>query len=421
MASPATNMAPSSRLVIPHFGIASVVWLLVLFLLLFNSEILHQHFFSFKLLAITHLFVLGFVTVVIFGALYQLIPVIFKTKLFSEKLAIYSLFSLLGGTMLVIIGFWFEILQTVLWVGGVLISISSLIFVLNTLLTIKNVIITKIEEKLILIAILWFFITCILGFLLAINLAFPFISVSHLELLKIHAHFGVVGWFLQLVFGVASVLIPMFLVSHNLNKKPLEFCFYLINSALFLGLFSSIFHFHIGTKIAFSIGALSLAFFLYFVYTVYKVRVKKKLDLGLKKTYLAFILLLLPLVFALVISNFDPNKFDFSISYLISILIGFISTIILGQTFKTLPFIIWLKEYKSVVGKEKTPLPKDLYSEKMLNLQLIFHLFGVLVLIPSLLFKINHLTLFAISLLIIAALIYNFNVFTIILHKRKKI
>ena len=51
--------------------------------------------------------------------------------------------------------------------------------------------------------------------------------------------------------------------------------------------------------------------------------------------------------------------------YGMSILLGFITSLILGQAYKTLPFIIWLQRYQKLVGKVKTPLPKDLYSEKI--------------------------------------------------------
>ena len=87
--------APSPKVVIPHFVFGGLVWLVVTLLITFNSEAFTQHFFNPVLLSITHLLALGWITMVIFGALYQLIPVIVEVKLYSEKLAVFS-FVLLG-------------------------------------------------------------------------------------------------------------------------------------------------------------------------------------------------------------------------------------------------------------------------------------------------------------------------------------
>jgi hypothetical protein len=50
------------------------------------------------------------------------------------------------------------------------------------------------------------------------------------------------------------------------------------------------------------------------------------------------------------------------IAYGFIIFFGWITAIILGMTFKTLPFIVWNKVYHQQAGKGKTPNPKDLFS-----------------------------------------------------------
>ncbi|QKJ98531.1 MAG: hypothetical protein HND40_02605 [Ignavibacteriota bacterium] len=77
--------SPPFRIVSKYFvtAISSFV-LLNLFLLLNHSYIVGHHFTP-KILAITHIATLGWITMIIFGALFQLIPVVLEVKLFSEN------------------------------------------------------------------------------------------------------------------------------------------------------------------------------------------------------------------------------------------------------------------------------------------------------------------------------------------------
>jgi len=92
----ASQNAPSPKVVIPHYAFGGLTWLAVTLLIVFNPEAFTQHFFNPELLAITHLLVLGWITMIIFGALYQLLPVIMEVKLYSEPFAIAS-FIMLGA------------------------------------------------------------------------------------------------------------------------------------------------------------------------------------------------------------------------------------------------------------------------------------------------------------------------------------
>jgi len=102
----ASQNAPSPLVVVPHYIFGGVTLLFVTILLILNPSAFTQHYFNPTLLAITHLLALGWMSMIIFGALYQLIPVILEVKLFSEKLAFYS-FALMGtGIILLAYSFW---------------------------------------------------------------------------------------------------------------------------------------------------------------------------------------------------------------------------------------------------------------------------------------------------------------------------
>jgi hypothetical protein len=68
-----------------------------------------------------------------------------------------------------------------------------------------------------------------------------------------------------------------------------------------------------------------------------------------------------------------------------SLLFGFITFLILGQSFKNLAFIVWLKKYQEISGKGKTPLPKDLYSEKIATVQLYIYVISFVTILSGIL------------------------------------
>src|SRR5690606_30362882 len=93
------------------------------------ADSLHGHYFQSRTLALVHIAALGWGTMVIFGAAYQLIPVIFERPLFSPALALVSFGALAIGSFLLAISFWnFETGWSMLS-GGALVVVATLLYV----------------------------------------------------------------------------------------------------------------------------------------------------------------------------------------------------------------------------------------------------------------------------------------------------
>src|SRR5690554_1841577 len=206
---------PNSRVIVPFYGTGALFFLLLSMLLFFASGELGGHYFAPKVLTIVHTAALGWGTMMIFGAAYQLLPVISERKLYSSPMAGISYILLTPGTLLLIWSFWTFRVGYPLIAGGSLIVISSLLYAMNTIATIAKSTTESVEKYFILSSALWLFITTLIGLLLAINLSHHFIPRNHLDILKLHAHAGLAGWFLQLITGVSSKLIPMFLLGKS--------------------------------------------------------------------------------------------------------------------------------------------------------------------------------------------------------------
>lgn len=419
----ASQNAPSPKVVIPHYVFGGLTWLAVTLLIVFYPNAFTQHFFNPELLAVTHLLVLGWITMIIFGALYQLLPVIMEVKLYSEPFAISS-FILLGiGTILLAIAFWQFSFGVIMFVAATFVVVAVGLFVANVLFTAHSSTKKVIERTFIVTSAIWLLFTVLAGLTLAINQVHPFLKTSQIELLKLHAHAGIVGWFVQLIIGVSSKLLPMFMISHHVNTKKLTVAYYAINIGLIIGVVALFLQMKFGIIMSAIIVVPGIFSYLSFIYEAYTKRVKKQLDIGMKQTAVSFVVLVIPffLIFSLLFNFKFLNNLTLplSVAYGSTILIGFITSLIMGQTYKTLPFIVWLKVYRGRIGKVVLPLPKDLYSEKVAIAQLWFFAIGFVLLLLGISTSVTDLLIAGGIVLFLSAALYNFNMLKIIFHKPK--
>lgn len=416
-----TQKAPNANLVIPHFMMGGISLVVVTFLLMLFPSALLQHYFNPVVLATTHLLVLGFITMICFGALYQLLPVLLDVKLHSEKSGFLTFYLLLFGVLSLVVAFWLLQFDLLFYIAGTCISLAVLLFLINVVLTITQDTKQSIEKNFVLAAAVWLFITIILGFTFGLNLKFGFFKISHLELLKLHAHIGIFGWLIQLIIGIGSKLFPMFLLSYEASRKPLKIAFYSINTGLLLGFISAVLTFKWGITLAVIFVLIAIGCFLYFIFKTYTKRVKKSIDYGMKKAVLAVSFLLIP--FLLISSYYfiSTREFSGSLSLLYGflLLVGFISMLVMGLTYKTLPFIIWLKLYKDFIGKNKIPMPKDLYSERIQLVQFALFVVGFLIIVFGFIITSKTSIQIGTIFLFIASVCYLINILKIIFHKRQ--
>ena len=419
-----TNNAPQPSVVIPHFvfGALSLLLIAVLFVLA-DTELLGSYFNN-KIVAITHIAVLGWGTMIVFGALYQLIPVVFETALFSEKLAKITFWFSGASVLFLSYSMWIGDYTGLLTYAAIAMFLSLLLFVINVVLSYKNAKLKNIKSVFVITAVFWLLIAELIGFLISLNFKFNFLSEIHLHYLKIHATVGLIGWFLMLIIGVGSTLLPMFLISHDLKEGKLKFSYFLIT----IGLVTAVLNWFLWKNnvvdyvMAVSIVTGILCFVSY-IYDSYKNRLRKKLDVGMQYSMIAIAAIFVPFILiGFVMFNASiESEFMFRIItlYGFSVIFGFITTLILGQTYKTLPFIVWLYKYKSLVGKAKTPLPRELYSNRIANIQMMAYFLFITIMVIGLL--VNNIILIRIGayILIVVAVLYNLNVLKIVRHKVK--
>jgi cbb3-type cytochrome oxidase subunit 1 len=416
-----TKNAPSPSVVLPYYAYGAVAFIIASVMMFFAAGDVASSFLTPKVISIAHIMILGWITMIIFGALYQLIPVVMEVKLFSEKLAMASFISLGVGMPLMAYSFWFNYIGATLpmILGGTLVIISVIMFVINAAGSAAKTENKTIENRFIVTSVVWLLLTVLLG--LAIIL-YPQI-LNHGSFL-IHVHIGIIGWFMLLVVGVASTLMPMFFISHQLNKKYLDYAYWLINAGLVMLVITMFYG--LGNMVRAASGAAVLAGFIFFFkynYDAYKKRLRRNLDIGMKLSVLAFVLFLITLLAGFLSSFGDLIGTQFetriNLTYGIALIFGFLTALILGQMYKTLPFIVWLKLYQDKVGKFKTPLPADMHSEEAAQAHYFFYIAAFGLLIAGVWAREAMLIIASAALMTTTAVLYAYNTFKILMHKEQ--
>ena len=421
--SPDTNVGnnTSHKVVIPFYVYAAFSLLVATILLIFTTNAFTQHTFHPHTLAITHTMALGWGTMMILGASHQLVPVLIEGKLYSEWLA-YLSFALAGaGIPLLVYSFFTFNLGWPAWIGGTLVNVAILFYIINLAISILQSKQENVHAIFIFTAAAWLFITTMVGLFLLFNFTLLIFPKDSIQYLSLHAHLGIVGWFLLMIIGVGSRLIPMFLISKYNNPNKLWLIYFLINAGLIVFIVQFIFFpntFNYLLPVGFII--ISLALFAQYCYRAYQQRIRRAVDEQIKISLIAVLMLALPIIFLVIILFVlltSAENTALVLSYGFSIFFGWITAIILGMTFKTLPFIVWNKVYHKKAGLGKTPNPKDLFNNVVFKNMGVFYLLGFILFIAGILWSDELLKKISAFLLIVMAVLYNWNVFKILLHK----
>jgi hypothetical protein len=215
----------------------------------------------------------------------------------------------------------------------------------------------------------------------------------------------------------------MFLISKYSNSNVLWGIFGLINAGLiafiFIFLFTDLPWLHL-----FPVACIALALLLFgrFCRNSYRQRIRKQVDGQMKISLISIAMMVVPLITLIVVVItllFLPVNTRLVLTYGFTIFFGWLTALILGMTFKTLPFIVWNKVYHTKAGLGKTPDPKELFSAGLFNGMVISYLPGFLLFAVGVVIANALIIKLGAGLLLCCAFLYNANVLKIFFHKER--
>jgi len=399
MVSITRDFAPPFKLIAPFF-ILGVVFYVFSNFMLFGFDVAQLSYFSdMSLISWVHIFLLGFVMMIIFGAMAQLIPVVLEKGHFSVDLY-YIIWPLLSiGVVAMAYGFIYS--HLVLSFGGITVLIAMFIFSMETFLTLKGVKKYGIVAISVIISNIFLIAGVVIGFIMALTFA-GFVSTNIMLLLKSHIYFLIGGYVFITVMAFSYILIPMFGLAHGFSTKPLKIAITLQSMSALLVFISVIFDINIISKIGYLCSLIAILSYAYLIYTVNKKRARKQNDMYIISLLIAFIFFLIGTVFGILYTAGTNETYAVLSGWFI--FVGFLGFMISGHLYKIVPFLVWYERFSPLVGKQKVPMLADMVPQKAANFQIFFTVIGIVLESFAIFFQSRDTHMAAASFLVIGAL-----------------
>jgi hypothetical protein len=314
---------------------------------------------------LVHLWLPGFLLSVCLGAVYQLMPVILGVPLRLGLPAAWTHFALHGlGVSWLVAGFMTGQFTAVA-AGGALMMAGLGILSYATFRTFAASSRRDAAAWCFPLAAGWLALTVVLGVVMAWNRHQPFLPLSILDLLRTHAHLGLVGFFVSLLQGVAFQLVPMFTM--GTLRRPGLIRHGLVGTQLGLLLLAPGLAWHqpplMLAGAVFLVGALVCSGIA--LRATLQTRRRRKLETGLQ----AFVAGAGCLGFAaalgvamLLLPDRWVHEFPSVALYGLFVVAGALSLTVLGMLCKIIPFLVWMRAYGPWVGKRPVPVATSLAS-----------------------------------------------------------
>jgi len=312
--------------------------------------------------AVTHLFTLGWITTSIMGALYQFLPVAVGEPVRSTRAGHVAFALYVSGLLAFVSGLLFGVSPLML-AGAATFGTGILIFVVNLGATLGRAARRDVTWWALAFAGVFLTVTLVLGLALAGNLRWGFLGAARPIALATHLHVALTGWVLLVMVGVAHRLLPMFLLSHGASERFAKAAVVLLVAGagtLTLG--------HHGPPIvsrwlpSLFLGSGVLAFLLQ-ARAFYRHRHRPSLDPGMRLAALALGLLLVALVLAggALLPGAPPRAY---LVYVLATVLG-ITLFVAAHYYKIVPFLVWYHRFGRLVGQQRTVTRvSDLFSAR---------------------------------------------------------
>mgnify|MGYP006921598430 CR=1 FL=1 len=376
------DFAPPLKLIAPFFHYGVVFYLLAMLTLLFFEPAFN--YMQMDVAGWVHLFLLGFVMVIIFGAMAQLIPVVLKTGHVVVDLYYVILPLLAIGTVVMVAGFW--LIPALLPYGGLFVLISMIIFAFENIATLKKTELTSLTVDTVKWSNGYLLLGILTGFAIALGLSGN-LSLDVSLMLKAHVYAVLGGYVVLTIIGISLILIPMFSLAHGFEETAIERAFKLVISGVGIVFIGALAALEWVMYIGYFVTLAGILFYIRQIYIIAKLTVRKELDVWALSMIFAFAALLLSIVLGVLYFLTDRQSIlHASVWFLI---LGFVSSMITGHLYKIVPFLVWFERFSPLVGKEKVPMLHEMYSKEGAAMMFWFTSIGVMLGGIGLLFESN--------------------------------
>ncbi|MFZ5524587.1 MAG: hypothetical protein ACOY9D_10985 [Pseudomonadota bacterium] len=367
-----TQQAPPISVPLSFFTSAPLFLLLAALILLSGADNPFADMHSPALLAATHCITLGFMAMIMLGAMQQILPVVIVSPMPASRLTAWLTFlPLISGAVLLPAGFLLgkPVLLNLAWP---LLGLAFTTFIIASLISLARSPAHNATKTTILLSILALSGAIVLGMMLAHGYATG-AQLPYAKLATSHVYLSLGGWVLLLIIGVSYQVVPMFQLTPNypgwlsISLTPAIFI------VLVLNLLSLLLEFRPHWAV---ITVQSMFWFLAGSFAVATLMLQSKrrrrvADATLSFFRLGLIALLCAAIFALA-TVFFPAIGHLVIIAAALFILGFAMSAINGMLYKIVPFLVWFHLFRGGV-KRGVPNMKEIIPEHWMWQHLWLH------------------------------------------------
>lgn len=379
------NVSPSFALpiktVTPYFIFGVISYLFSIASLTLYTPSLDPS--DFRLIGTIHLFLLGFVMMIIVGAMGQMSVVVAEIHHSHPSVFrfIFPLFSI--GIMLLVYGFYNS---THLLTYGSLLILSGLgLFAYNLFVTLKK----SRRKTAVTLSMQWstlfLFIGIIIGSIMAIGYT-GIIETDPQQWLFSHLMSVLAGYVLLNIMGVTTILLPMFGAYARPSDKIHAISFYSMIVAVVLGIIYGLY-----PSLMLQYLSLAMAIFsiVYYLWSIFKIVVSRKhhhsdiWERSIATAYLSFVFAIIALTLGILIQERHLWIVGFWLLF-----VGFFGFLIFAHLYKIIPFLVWFEKYAPRIEEQAIPTIQEMLSNKWAMRQWYFGIIGLSLSTLALIFQI---------------------------------
>jgi len=334
-----------------------------------------------EMVALVHLTLLGWMGSFVFGAAYQLIPVISEGPLFSRVLA-WSHMALHAAALPVLLASM--VLERFAGAAhaGSLLAAGAVIGVINLVVTASRRSRWTPDNVGLQLALFWLAATVGMGVLLALARSGRFAWLDAAAVLRLHMTCGVVGFFAGTLVSVSFKLVPMFLLSAVKTQARAWLSIVLLNGGLALAVPALLGN--LGGLVAVAALAIvvGLAVFLAEMGVLVSRRMRG-LDWPLRGFFSGVAMLAPAALAGLVGALHSAGWLAWAparpgLTVFVLGVFGVLTPCILGMAGRIVPFLAWQWRYAPHVGRARVPLVADLVRAPVMRVQFFCVVTGLL-------------------------------------------
>lgn len=357
---------PPLRLPLQYFFFGNLCLLLALCGLIRYAQDFTGFYYHPRILALTHLVTLGWITANILGAMYIVAPMSLRMKLPAGRIdhAAFWIFAI--GVSGMVSHFWLERASGMAWSAGMV--LTALFYLVSRFLSaVRGAGAPGFVKLHLVFAFINLLIAGGWGTVVAINKTNGFLKTPVAANIYAHAHMAAVGWAAMLVFGMSYRLLPMFLPAEP-AKGRLPWMSALSMEVGILGIF---FSFLYQSRLIFFFALLICCGIVIFLFLAIRTALHRKPapppvppkpDFAMLQVLFSFALLVLcaGAGLALVRLPSDEKTLQLALAYGFTALMGFLSQMILGMRAKILSVFTWYHAFTKAQSTGNLPRPVDM-------------------------------------------------------------